>query len=131
MLLFGIKRGGRAGAADSLDALGSSKNAGSMTTMPHLLQRLQCSAVLADESPRANAAGALTWVRAKALWVEPALLGKRRSRGLKDERSIAAALAARAKAVVSCAGDLLAFEEPFGIPVMRPATFLAWKDARD
>ena len=36
-------------------------------------------AVLALEAPRANALGALAWVRSKALWVEPAPLGKQRS----------------------------------------------------
>ena len=86
--------------------------------------------VLAKESPRANALGSLAWVRAKALWVEPAPLGKRRSRDFADERFIAAALAANAKAIVSYDGDLLALEKPFGIPVMRPAAFLAWMEAR-
>ena len=87
-------------------------------------------AVLAQESPRANARGALTWVRAKALWVEPAPLGKRRSRDRKDEPFIAAALGARAKAIVSYDDDLLTLEKPFGIPIMRPAAFLAWIEAR-
>jgi predicted nucleic acid-binding protein len=63
--------------------------------------------------------------------VEPAPLGRRRSRDLKDDRFLAAALAARAKAIVSYDDDLLALEKPFGIPVMRPAAFLAWMDARD
>lgn len=89
---------------------------------------LRVPAVLATESPKANAFGALAWVRAKALWVEPAPLGKPRSRDLKDERFLAAALAARAKALVSYDGDLLALEKPFGIPVLRPAAFLAWME---
>ncbi len=84
--------------------------------------------VLATEAPRANASGALAWVRAKAMWVEPAPLGKRRSRDPKDERFIAAALAAKAKVIVSYDEDLLALEKPFGIPVMRPAAFLAWME---
>ncbi len=88
-----------------------------MTTVPRSLQRLQCSAVLADESPRANADGTLTWVRAKTLWVEPALLGKRRSRDLKDERFIAAALAARAKAIgVSYPGRTIRIRKPSRLP---------------
>ena len=87
-------------------------------------------AVLAEEAPQANAHGALAWVRAKALWVEGAPLGKQRSRDLKDERFIAAALAANAKAIVSYDSDLLALQKPFGIPVMRPAAFLLWMEAR-
>jgi len=55
-------------------------------------------AVLAQEAPQANAFGALAWIRAKALWVEPAPLGRQRSRDVKDERFIAAALSANAKA---------------------------------
>jgi putative PIN family toxin of toxin-antitoxin system len=85
-------------------------------------------AVLATESPRANPLGAMAWVRAKALWVEPVPLGKQRSRDIKDERFIAAALAAKAKALVSYDGDLLALEKPFGIPIMRPPAFLAWME---
>ena len=84
------------------------------------------SAVLAQEAPQANALGAMAWVRAKGLWTEPAPLGKQRSRDLSDERFIAAALAANAKAIVSYDNDLLALKKPFGIPTMRPATFLLW-----
>jgi putative PIN family toxin of toxin-antitoxin system len=85
-------------------------------------------AVLATEAPQANARGALAWIRAKAMWVEPAPLGKRRARDPKDERFIAAALAAKAKVIVSYDHDLLALEKPFGISVMRPTAFLAWME---
>jgi len=85
-------------------------------------------AVLAQEAPQANALGALAWLRAKALSVEPAPLGRQRSRDVKDERFIAAALAANAKAIVSYDRDLLALEKPFGIPMMRPAGFLLWME---
>ena len=91
---------------------------------------LRVPAVLAEEAPQANALGALAWVRAKALWVEGAPLGKQRSRDLKDERFIAAALAASVKAIVSYDSDLLALQKPFGISVMRPAAFLLWMEAR-
>ena len=86
-------------------------------------------AVLAQEAPQANALGALTWLRAKALWVEPAPLGKQRSRDVKDERFIAAALSAKARAIVSYDQDLLALEKPFGIPILRPTGFLLWMKA--
>ena len=88
------------------------------------------TAVLAVEVPRANALGALAWVRAKALWVEPSPLGKQRSRDLKDERFIAAALAGHARAIVSYDRDLLALQKPFGIPILRPAAFLVWMEQR-
>jgi predicted nucleic acid-binding protein len=86
--------------------------------------------VLATESRQAPLSGALAWVRSKALWVEPAPLGKRRSRDFKDDRFIAAALAASAKAIVSYDRDLLDLGKPFGIPVMRPTAFLAWMEGR-
>ncbi len=89
---------------------------------------LRVPAVLAQEAPRANALGALVWVRAKALWVQPAPLGKRRSRDIKDEKFLAAALSANARAMVSYDRDLLALEKPFGIPVLRPAAFLRWME---
>ncbi|MCI0744780.1 MAG: putative toxin-antitoxin system toxin component, PIN family [Verrucomicrobia subdivision 3 bacterium] len=86
--------------------------------------------VLAQEAPLANAFGALAWVRAKALWAEPSPLGQQRSRDLKDERFIAAALAVGAHAIVSYDRDLLALEKPFGIPIMRPGAFLLWMEGR-
>ena len=85
-------------------------------------------AVLAQEAPQANASGALAWLRAKAIWVEPTPLGRQRSRDVKDERFIAAALSANAKAIVSYDRDLLALEKPFGIPILRPARFLLWME---
>ena len=91
---------------------------------------LRVPAVLAEEAPQANALGALTWIRAKALWVEPAPLGKQRSRDVQDERFIAAGLTVNAKAIVSYDRDLLALQKPFGIPVMRPAAFLLWTENR-
>ena len=86
--------------------------------------------VLRQESPGTNPLGALSWVRAKALWVGPAPLGKLRSRDIKDERFIAAALAGKAQAVITYDHDLLVLEKPFGIPVMRPAAFLTWFENR-
>ena len=62
------------------------------------------------------------------MWVEPAPLGRQRSRDVKDERFIAAALSANAKAIVSYDRDLLALEKPFGIPILRPARFLLWME---
>ena len=60
----------------------------------------------------------------------PDPLGKQRSRDVKDERFIAAALAGHAEAIVSYDRDLLVLRKPFGIPIMRPAAFLAWMEQR-
>jgi uncharacterized protein len=89
---------------------------------------LRIPAVLAKECPTANVRGAMTWMKAKALWVIPAPLGKQRSRDIKDEKFIAAALAANAGAIVSYDDDLLTLHKPFGIPVMRPPAFLRWME---
>ena len=86
------------------------------------------SAVLEHEVPQANAAGPLTWIKSKALSVRPMPLGKQRSRDIKDEKFIAAALSANAKAIVSYDQDLLILEKPFGISVMRPSAFLEWME---
>jgi predicted nucleic acid-binding protein len=53
-------------------------------------------------------------------------LGKQRSRDLNDEPFIAAALAARAQAIVSYDNDLLALKKPFGVSMLRPVAFLLW-----
>ena len=84
--------------------------------------------VLAEQAPTANARGPLTWVRQKALWVEPSPLGKQRSRDPKDERFLAAALSASAQVIISYDRHLLNLERPFGIPIMRPAAFLSWME---
>lgn len=95
---------------------------------PDICEEYQSRApeVLAVEAPGANALGALAWVRAKAIWVEAVPLGKQRSRDIKDDRFIAAAVAGNARAIVSYDKDLLALQKPFGIAVMRPTAFLAW-----
>ena len=59
-------------------------------------------AIAAEFQPRfptCNSAGALAWLRLKAIWVEPAPLGKRRSRDAKDDPFLACALATRAQFV--------------------------------
>jgi putative PIN family toxin of toxin-antitoxin system len=81
-------------------------------------------ATLADEVPEVDPQPKLAWLRRKAELIEPALLGKRRSRDAKDDIYLAAALAASAAFVVSYDKDLLALEKPFGIEIIRPAEFL-------
>lgn len=76
--------------------------------------------------PARNGCGALAWLRLKADWVEPAPLGKRRSRDAKDDPFLACALAARAKFLVTRDDDLLVLGKPFGIETITPARFLVW-----
>jgi len=89
----------------------------------------QYEAVAAEFQPRfpgCNSAGALSWLRLRAGWVEPAPLGKRRSRDPKDDPFLACALAARAKYLVTRDEDQLTLRKPFGIEIITPAGFLAW-----
>lgn len=84
------------------------------------------AAELQHRFPGCSSAGALAWLRLKARWVEPALLGKQRSRDPKDDPFLACALAAQAKYLVTRDGDLLALGKPFGIEIITPAVFLGW-----
>jgi putative PIN family toxin of toxin-antitoxin system len=72
-----------------------------------------------------NYNGLLAWVEKFALLVEPAVVGKQRSRDLKDDMFIACALAAGASTIVSNDKDLLSLVKPFGIEIITPAKFIA------
>jgi putative PIN family toxin of toxin-antitoxin system len=72
-----------------------------------------------------NYEGLLTWIEKHARVVEPAPVGKRRSRDPKDDIFIACALAAEARIIVSADLDLLDLEKPFGIEILTPAQFIA------
>ena len=60
----------------------------------------------------------------RALRVQPAPLGKQRSRDPKDDPVLACALAARADYLSSNDLDLLSLAKPFEIPIVTPAEFL-------
>ncbi len=75
-----------------------------------------------------NHDGLLAWVERFALLVEPAVLGKQRSRDLKDDMFIACALAAGASTIVSSDKDLLSMGKPFGVEIVTPAKFIALHD---
>jgi putative PIN family toxin of toxin-antitoxin system len=79
---------------------------------------------LAEELPKIDPEPKLAWIRSKARLVEPAPLGKRRSRDAKDDIYLAAAIAASATCIVTYDKDLLTLEKPFGIEIIRPAEFL-------
>ena len=57
--------------------------------------------------------------------VEPAPLGKQRSRDAKDDPYLACAVAAGAKCIVTLDHDLLALEKPFGIEMLTPRALLS------
>ena len=59
-----------------------------------------------------------------AHFVDPAPLGKRRSRDAKDDIYLTCALGAGADAIVTNDRDLLDLEKPFGIQIMTPIEFL-------
>ena len=68
--------------------------------------------------------GTLNWYYDRVKLVEPAPLGKQRSRDAKDDPYLACALAAGAKVIVSRDDDLLALEKPFGIQILTPRELL-------
>jgi predicted nucleic acid-binding protein len=66
----------------------------------------------------------LNWYYDRVKLVEPAPLGKQRSRDAKDDPYLACALAAGAKIIVSRDDDLLALKKPFGIQILTPRELL-------
>lgn len=65
------------------------------------------------------------WFTAKCLTVDPAPLGKQRSRDPKDDPYLACALSASARYIISRDPDLLELEKPFGIQILTPRAFLS------
>jgi uncharacterized protein len=65
------------------------------------------------------------WIHDKSVYFEPAPLGKQRSRDADDDAFLACALASGAKIIVSHDKDLLELKRPFGVEILKPATFVA------
>jgi putative PIN family toxin of toxin-antitoxin system len=82
------------------------------------------AAVLAKKHPGVNPQATLDWLLTVAHFVNPAPLGKPRSRDLKDDRYLACALGAGAKFIVSNDRDLLDLEKPFGVQIVTPVQLL-------
>ncbi|HNQ91118.1 MAG TPA: PIN domain-containing protein [Verrucomicrobiota bacterium] len=61
-----------------------------------------------------------------AHFVDPAPLGKRRSRDVKDDPYLSAALGAGAPCVVTNDRDLLDLGKPFGVAMLTPVEFIKW-----
>lgn len=79
---------------------------------------------LAEEVPDVDPLPKLTWLKRKITVVEPADLGKQRSRDKKDDIYLAAAVAASAHYIVTYDRDLLVLGKPFGIEIVPPGAFL-------
>jgi predicted nucleic acid-binding protein len=86
----------------------------------------ELSNLLADRGDRAKhpPATTLSWYQDSVKRVEPAPLGKQRSRDVKDDPYLACALSAGAKVIVSRDADLLAMKKPFGIEIITPRDLL-------
>lgn len=82
------------------------------------------AAVLARKLPGVNPQATLNWLLTVAHFVNPAPLGKPRSRDLKDDRYLACALGAGAKFIVSNDRDLLDLGKPFGVQIVTPVQLL-------
>ena len=67
----------------------------------------------------------LNWWDGFVRVVEPAPLGKQRSRDVQDDPYLACALGAGAKVIVTLDQDLLALEKPFGIEMLTPRALLS------
>ena len=95
---------------------------GSETTLKEA--RETCTRLIQELEFTHYAVTRLNWYLSVVRLVEPAPLGKQRSRDAKDDPYLAAAIAARADFIVSYDKDLLALKKPFGIEIIRPMQFL-------
>jgi putative PIN family toxin of toxin-antitoxin system len=86
----------------------------------------ELSHLLAERGNRAKHSPTATfaWYQDHVKRVEPAPLGKQRSRDLKDDPYLACALGAGAKFIVTRDQDLLALGKPFGIQIVTPRELL-------
>ena len=71
------------------------------------------------------AAAILRWYSETVKRVEPASLGKQRSRDVKDDPYLACALGAGARVLVTRDADLLVLGKPFGIQIITPRQLVA------
>ena len=86
--------------------------------------RETCARLIQELNFSHHAAARLNWYLSVVRLVEPAPLGKQRSRDAKDDPYLAAALAAHTNFIVSYDKDLLELKKPFGIEIIRPAQLL-------
>jgi predicted nucleic acid-binding protein len=87
----------------------------------------ELAALVAERGSRGphSMSAIIEWYSENVKRVDPAPLGKQRSRDAKDDPYLACALGAGAKIIVSRDEDLLALEKPFGIEIITPRQLLA------
>jgi putative PIN family toxin of toxin-antitoxin system len=81
-------------------------------------------AILAAEKRDVDTEKELARLIRVAQFFDPVPLGKQRSRDVEDDRYLAAALGAKAFAIVTNDRDLLTLKKPFGVPMMTPIEFI-------
>jgi putative PIN family toxin of toxin-antitoxin system len=86
--------------------------------------RETCERLIRERNFTHNAASRLNWYLSVVHLVEPAPLGKQRSRDPSDDPYLAVALAAHSDFIVTYDKDLLVMNKPFGIKIIRPSLFL-------
>ena len=74
--------------------------------------------------PEAQTSGALTWIAAKSLRVEPAPLRGKVSRDPDDNVFVATELAVEAQFIITQDRDLLVLGKPFGIAIITPVQLI-------
>ena len=74
--------------------------------------------------PQAQPSGALAWIAAKSVRVQPLPLQRILSRDPDDNVFVTSAAAARATFLVTQDRDLLVLEKPFGIRIVTPVQLL-------
>jgi predicted nucleic acid-binding protein len=74
--------------------------------------------------PQAKPSGALAWLAAKSVRVEPMPLRGKLSRDPDDNVFVASAVAAQATFLVRQDRDLLDLEKPFGVRIVTPVEFI-------
>jgi putative PIN family toxin of toxin-antitoxin system len=74
--------------------------------------------------PQAAPSGALAWITAKSVRVDPMPLPSRLSRDPDDKVFVATAAAARATFLVTQDRDLLELEKPFAVAVVTPVQLI-------
>jgi len=80
--------------------------------------------ILAGEKPEVDSQPVLAWLLGIVQFVEPAPLGKQRSRDIRDDCYLACAVQAGAEVIVSNDRDLLVLGKPFGVSILTPIQFL-------
>lgn len=81
-------------------------------------------ALRAQLFPQAQPSGALAWIAAKSVQIEPMPLSGKLSRDPDDNVFVATAAAVRAAFLVTQDRDLLALEKPFGVPIVTPVQLI-------